>query len=255
MSQLNYKDMGEGKPVIILHGLLGMLDNWKTVGRHLSENYHIYLLDQRNHGKSFHSEAFDYTLLADDLKAFLDENGIEQAHLIGHSMGGKTVMQFAQMYPDLVDKSIIVDIAPSGSSGGHKHIFDSLLSVDVGAVTSRKEVETHLVSRGLEINIVYFLMKNLKRDSENGGFAWKANIQSLWDNYQHILAPTIGENSSEEPILFIAGSKSGYITDADREQIKDLFPRHQFEEIQGAGHWVHAEKPTELITLVREFLG
>lgn len=247
--------MGEGQPVIILHGLLGMLDNWKTVGRKLSENYHVYLVDQRNHGKSLHSADFDYTILAEDLKHFLDEQNISKANLIGHSMGGKTVMQFAQMYPESVEKSIIVDISPSGSIGGHKHIFDALLSVDIGSVESRKEVEKHLVDQGLEINIVYFLMKNLKRDTDKGGFAWKANIQELWNNYQNILAPTIGDAPSDEPILFIAGSRSGYITSDDLEKIAELFPFHRYEVIEGVGHWVHAEKPAELIGLVQDFIG
>ncbi len=247
--------MGQGHPVIILHGLLGMLDNWKTIGRKLSDNYHIYLVDQRNHGKSFHSDDFTYHLLAEDLKTWMDEQGILSAHLIGHSMGGKTVMQFAHMYPERVDKTIVVDIAPRGAIGGHQHIFESLLAVDLTRIEKRSEVEDMLVGRGLELGIVYFLMKNLKRNVDTVGYAWKANIAGLWDNYQNILAPTEGSSPSEEPILFIAGGNSNYITEDDLTQIKELFPMHQYEKIKEAGHWVHAEKPQELMDLVREFLG
>ena len=255
MGHLNFKSMGEGHPVIILHGLLGMLDNWKTVGRKLSDSYQIYLVDQRNHGKSFHSDEFTYTLLAEDLKQWMDEEEISSAHLIGHSMGGKTVMQFAQMYPDSVDKTVVVDIAPRGAIGGHQHIFESLLAVDLSGVEKRSEVQEFLQGRGLELGIVYFLMKNLKRDVDSGGFAWKANIESLWNNYQNILAPTQGDQPSDEPILFIAGGKSNYITDDDLVQISELFPQHLYEKIEGAGHWVHAEKPAELMEIVRNFLG
>ena len=127
MSLLNYKEMGEGQPLIILHGLLGMLDNWKTVGRKLSDEYKVILVDQRNHGKSFPSEEFNYKLLAEDLRDLIDEMQLEKVHLLGHSMGGKTVMQFNQMFPDLVEKTIVVDISPSGSIGGHHLIFESLL--------------------------------------------------------------------------------------------------------------------------------
>ena len=156
MSQeiLNYKEFGEGEPVIILHGLLGMLDNWKTFARKLSENYWVILVDQRNHGKSFHSDEFSYDLLAEDLKTLMDSLFIPRAHLIGHSMGGKTVMRFAELYPDQVDKAIVVDISPSGSVGSHSLIFESLLDVAIDKVSERSVVEEELVSKGIERDVV-----------------------------------------------------------------------------------------------------
>jgi len=255
MSYLNYKEQGSGEPVIILHGLLGMLDNWKTFARKLSENYRVIIVDQRNHGKSFHSDEFDYELLASDIKTFMDELGISHAHLIGHSMGGKAVMKFVQLHREMVDKAIVVDISPSGSIGSHKFIFDALLGVDIAQVKSRKEVEQELVSKGIELGVVYFLMKNLRRDVESGGFVWKANIPVLWDNYKNILAPTVTDTPFALPILFVGGERSGYIADEDLVQIQELFPEYKYEVVCDAGHWVHAEQPEALLELVNGFLN
>ena len=253
MANLNYKEFGLGEPVIILHGLLGMLDNWKTFARQLAEEYWVIIVDQRNHGKSFHSEVFNYEVLAEDLKTFMDELHLPKAHLIGHSMGGKTVMKFAQMYTDMVDKAVVVDISPSGSIGSHSHIFESLLGVEIAEVTARKEVEEELVGKGIELGVAYFLMKNLRRDVESGGFAWKANIQVLWDNYQNILEGTDTETDISLPMLFLGGSRSNYITEEDLTQIKELFPDYQYAVIEDAGHWVHADQPDLLLEKVTSF--
>lgn len=254
MSYLNYKELGEGEPVLILHGLLGMLDNWKTFARKLSENYWVILVDQRNHGKSFHSEAFDYNLLAEDLKTLMEELYIPKAHLLGHSMGGKTVMKFMDLYPGMVDKAVVVDIAPSGNIGGHQLIFESLLGVEIEKVEDRKAVQLELESRGIDLNVVLFLMKNLRRDKESGGFRWKANISVLWENYKNILAGTLPTAPSEKEVLFVAGGNSGYITEEDLKLIAEHFPEYKHEVIAGAGHWVHAQKPDELLEVVTDFV-
>jgi len=255
MSYLNYKAIGEGPSVIIAHGLLGMLDNWRTFSKQLAEKgYNVISIDQRNHGKSFHSTEFDYDLLADDLLQFLDEQELNVVHTIGHSMGGKMVMKFLEKYPTRVDKTIVVDISPSGSIGSHSSIFESLLSVDIDKVTSRKEVEQHLISKGLQIGVAYFLMKNLRRDPASNGFAWKANIAELWNSYNNILASTTPENPTDKPILFAAGEKSNYITNEDMELIAESYPNHCHEIIAGAGHWVHADNLDGLLSAVTNFL-
>ena len=255
MANLNYKEFGSGEPVIILHGLLGMLDNWKTFARKLAEDYWVIIVDQRNHGKSFHSEDFDYGLLAEDLKVFMEELHLPKAHLIGHSMGGKTVMQFTQQYTEMVDKAIVVDISPSGSIGSHSMIFESLLGIDIEKVSSRKEVEEELVGKGIELGVAYFLMKNLRRDVESGGYAWKANISVLWDNYANILAGTDAVSDIDLPILFVGGSRSKYIKEEDMGQISQLFPSYKYSVIEDAGHWVHADQPERLLEVVSGFLG
>jgi len=255
MSYLNYKELGEGPVVIIAHGLLGMLDNWRSFSKKLAEKgYRVISIDQRNHGKSFQSEDFDYDLLAEDLKQFMDELGIEKVYTIGHSMGGKMVMRFLEKYPENVEKTIVVDISPSGSIGSHRSIFESLLSVDISNVNSRKEVEQHLVAKGLELGVVYFLMKNLRRDPESGGYAWKANIAALWDNYEKILASTTPEDIVTDDILFVAGEKSNYITEEDIELINENYRNHKYEVVEGAGHWVHADNLEGLLSVVLDYL-
>ena len=141
---LNYKTFGQGEPIIILHGLFGMLDNWQTIGKQLAEQYSVYLIDQRNHGRSSHTGSISYAEMADDLAAFMEEHWIHKAHIIGHSMGGKTAMQFALHYPDMVDTLIIIDITPKRYSGGHQAIFDALFALDIDAVTDRQMAEDHL---------------------------------------------------------------------------------------------------------------
>lgn len=254
MRILNYKELGEGEPVIILHGLLGMLDNWKTFARKLAEEYWVILVDQRNHGKSFHDPTFNYDVLADDLNVLMEQLYIPRAHLIGHSMGGKTVMRFSDSYMDKVDKAIVVDIAPSGSIGSHSLIFETLLETDLSQVRERGDVEQALRAKGIERDVALFLMKNLKRDKTTGGFVWKANIPALWESYEQILASVVPAQPLDVDVLFVAGGESGYITPKDYPIIDNSFPDHERRIIDGAGHWVHAEKPFELLAVVRDFL-
>lgn len=253
MSYLNYKEIGEGPPVIILHGLLGMLDNWKTFSRQLAQDYRVISVDQRNHGRSFHADQMDYKVLAADVALLMDELDLNSASLIGHSMGGKVVMQFMVDYLERVDKAVVVDISPTGSTGQHGHIFEALLAVDIAKVTKRSEVEAQLLDKGLPLDVVYFLMKNLRRDTAIGGYTWKANIQTLYDNYENILAPIEAPDEIDTAVLFVSGGRSDYIKETDLSVISEYFPAYRHKVIEEAGHWVHAEKPQELLALVRTF--
>ena len=255
MSYLNYKEIGEGPPIIILHGLLGMLDNWRSFSKALAVDYKVITPDQRNHGRSFHSDAFNYTLLAEDLKIFMEELGIESAHFVGHSMGGKAVMEFLRLYPEKVGQSIIVDISPTGITGNHYSIFEALLSVDILNVTKRSEIQDELMKHGFDLGTVLFLMKNLTRNKEGQGFSWKANIGALNDNYEEIKAEIPIKEPIEKEILFISGSKSKYIKEADLDSIATLFPNYLHSSIEGAGHWVHADEPEKLLEETLAFLG
>lgn len=257
MNILNYKEYGEehrGKtPVIILHGLLGMLDNWHSFSKMLSSEFHVLSIDQRNHGKSFHSDAFSYELLSRDLHAFLEPKSITKCHLIGHSMGGKTVMQFALDFPTKVEKSIIVDIAPKEYSGGHEHIFKALLELDLTKIEKRSAAAELLNSKLNDMGVVQFLLKNLHRNSE-GQYSWKANVSVLKDNYDAIKS-SLSENSViENPTLFVRGGQSKYILDSDFDLIHSIFPNNKIKTIEGAGHWVHAAKPKELLDIVNKYL-
>ncbi len=251
---LNYKVYGEGEPVIILHGLFGMLDNWQTVAKKLAEKYMVYLIDQRDHGKSPHTEAFNYSLLAEDLYQFMTDNWLYEARLIGHSMGGKTVMKFAQEYDDMVEQMVVVDIAPGAYKRGHEAIFEALLAVDTENVSSRNEVDAILEEYISEQGIRQFLMKNLKRRKE-GGYRWKMNLDLLHREYDNIIASVAIDENTEVDTLFIKGERSLYI-DADASKyINKHYSNVNIVEIKDSGHWVHAEKPKELLDTINDFFG
>ncbi len=252
---LNFKSYGEGPPVIILHGLFGMLDNWRSIASTLAENYSVYLLDQRNHGRSPHYPSHTYEDMSVDVAEWMKENEINNAKVIGHSMGGKTAIQLTYDYPDLVDKLIVVDIAPRRYHGGHEAIISALQSVPIDQVQSRSEVESYLSTTISSKGVILFLMKNLSRKKE-GGFEWKMNLEVLAEYYtEHIMNAPQYSKSITTPTLFIAGGTSNYITDADRQQISQLFTEVSHEICQGAGHWVHAEKPKELIQTVKNYFN
>lgn len=252
--ELNYKVFGEGDPVIILHGLFGMLDNWQTFAKGLAEDYMVYLVDQRDHGKSPHTDEFNYTLLAEDLSQFMEDNWIHEARLIGHSMGGKTVMQFAYDYPDMVEQMVVVDIAPKTYEPGHELIFKALRAVDIDAVTSRKEVEDILSKYIDQPGVRLFLMKNLQRRKE-GGFRWKMNLELLYIAYPKILADTTTDGIIEVDTLFVKGEHSKYISGDAEEKIAQKYSQYKIHQIDDAGHWVHADKPKELLSVVQEFFS
>lgn len=248
---LNYKVFGEGEPVIILHGLFGMLDNWQTFAKKLADHYMVYIIDQRDHGKSPHTKAFSYPLLAQDLHEFMTSQWIYKAKLIGHSMGGKTVMQFAQEYPDMVEQMVVVDIAPVTYEAGHTEIFEALFAVEVDTLTDRSEAEEVLSKYIDEVGVRQFLMKNLQRNKE-GGYQWKMNLDLLQQQYGNILA-TVAHKESTTKSLFVRGELSNYITDANMETILREYVNGEIVTVSGAGHWVHAQKPKELLQLVSNF--
>jgi esterase len=256
---LNFKEFGTGEPLVILHGLFGTLDNWQTIARQLSDEFTVYIVDLPNHGRSPHTKGeFDYSEMSDAVAEFLTKNWIHETRLIGHSMGGKLAMQLALHQPDLIKKLAIIDIAPKQYTGGHGNIFRALFALDLETLTDRKEAEQflteHLPEEGA--GTIQFLLKNLSRrsDTEGGGFEWKMNLNVLYANYPRILDKLEGDMPFRKPTLFIRGSESNYIKDSDFEIISTLFPRSAIETIEGAGHWVHAEKPKELLEVLRKFM-
>lgn len=253
--QLNYKVFGEGFPVIILHGLLGSLDNWQTIAKKIAEKLQVYIIDQRNHGRSPHSDEFSYELLSNDLLDFFEQHHIEKAHLIGHSMGGKVAMQFALEHSDKVGKLIVVDVAPAGYEDRHSDVFSTLFAADVKQAVTREDVQAVLRQKLDDETIVQFLMKGLHR-AEHGqtGFQWKFNIGALWKNYSRISEAVTSASPFTGETLFIKGEKSNYIMPSNYHSITELFPNHQLTEVKGAGHWVHAEKPVEFTQEVMKFL-
>ncbi|MFM7021604.1 MAG: alpha/beta fold hydrolase [Flavobacteriales bacterium] len=251
--QLNYKVSGEGEAVIVLHGFLGSLDNWQSLMKELSVNYKVYLIDLRNHGKSEHDKHHNYWLMENDLSEFMLAQNISSAYIIGHSMGGKTAMFFAVQNPGRVDKLIVVDIGPKYYSQHHQSVLNALNSVDLANVSSRQEVENHLMQQLHDVGVVQWLMKNLKRESGES-FAWKFNLEGLTREVENI-GEALPENAEfTNPTLFIRGGRSNYILDEDIELITQIFPVARLATIPKAGHWVHAEQPEEFSAVIHSFL-
>jgi esterase len=256
---LNFKEFGSGEPLVILHGLFGTLDNWQTIARQLSENFTVYIVDLPNHGRSPHTKGeFDYSEMSDAVAEFLTKNWIHETRLIGHSMGGKLAMQLALQQPDLIKKLAVIDIAPKKYSGGHEAIFKALFALDLDKLSDRKEAEHFLIEKLPEesAGTIQFLLKNLSRraDHEGGGFEWKMNLDVLWANYPRILDKLEGDVPFRKSTLFVRGGNSNYIKDADFPIISQLFPNSTIQTIDNAGHWVHAEKPKELLETLKNFM-
>lgn len=251
--KLNFKEYGgEGDVLVILHGLFGTLDNWTTLARQFAQTHRVFTVDQRNHGKSPHSDDFTYTLVAKDLLEFFEDQGLYTANLLGHSMGGKTAMQFTQMFPESVERLILVDIAPKQYEASHNTIIDALQGLPLAQITSRQHASELLSKSIADFGVRQFLLKNLSRSSN--GFTWKMNLPALVRNYEHIIGGLSLEPVFDRPVLGIRGGRSNYVDQHDVETFEETYSSFRIETVADAGHWVHAEKPNELYDLVSEFL-
>ncbi len=254
MIALNYKVAGEGIPVIILHGLFGSLDNWQTISKKISDKgYKVFLLDQRNHGKSPHTNSHTYSEMAADLAHFMNNMKLQKAIIIGHSMGGKTAMQFAADYPQRIEKLCVVDIGPKYYPPHHQTILKALHAVKKDQITSRKEAEQAIGEYISDAGIKQFLMKNLDRKDATS-FRWKMNLPVLTKQIENVGAEIILDKPFTELSLFIAGNNSDYIVKEDHEGIKAFFPKATIINIKDAGHWVHAEQPEAFTQTIFQFL-
>ena len=250
--KLNYRKVGEGKPLVILHGLFGSADNWFSIARELDKEFTMYLVDQRNHGDSPHADEWNYEVMVEDLKELLDEEGLVKVNLMGHSMGGKTVMNFALKYPERVEKLVVADIAPRYYPVHHESILEGLNSLDLKAINSRKEADDALAKYISEPGIRQFLLKSLGRDAN--GFAWKINLPVITKNIENVGEALPEGESFDGPTLFLAGANSNYVQQKDLPEILEFFPNYELEFIQNAGHWLHAEQPHSVVEEIRKFL-
>ncbi len=252
--RLHANVFGEGQPFIILHGFLGMGDNWKTLGKKISEQgYEVHLLDQRNHGRSEHSDEFSYSLLAEDLKEYCETNNLKDINLLGHSMGGKTVMLFATRHSHLINRLIVADIGPKYYPLHHQDILDGLESLDFEVLKSRGDVDKELSSYVSDSGVRMFLLKNLYW-KEKGKLGLRVHLKSLIKNASEIGVELKKELIYEGKTLFLKGEKSNYILDDDMVRIKNQFPNFILTEIANAGHWLHAENPIDFLNKVLEFV-
>ncbi|RNI30234.1 alpha/beta fold hydrolase [Rufibacter immobilis] len=252
--ELNYKQQGQGQPLLILHGLFGTLDNWQTLGRQFAETFNVYLLDLRNHGRSPHSQEFSYQLMTDDLLEFIEQHQLQDAMIIGHSMGGKVAMNFALQHPDKLAKLLVADIAPKAYPPHHDEIIAGFRSIDLNSLQSRQEADAQLAQKVDDVGTRLFLLKNLYRTDDNS-FAWRLNLDAIEQNLDKILGNIESDTPFTKPTLFLRGGNSRYIKpEQDMAQIQALFPGAAIETIENAGHWLHAEQPQEFYQRTMAFL-
>jgi len=252
--QLAYKKIGHGKPLIILHGLFGMSDNWLTIAKKIARRHTVYLLDQRNHGKSPHAEEFNYDVLSDDLECFILDQDLDEVRLIGHSMGGKIAMCHALKFPDRVEKLVIVDIAPRSYDHPFFHnVLKFMIDLDLKIFKTRQEIDAAFKTVIRSAAIRQFILKNLDRDDDQQ-FRWKINVQSLYQNLPLIFKAISNGRQYDQPVLFVRGGASDYILDSDEPQIKKLFPQARIVTIPGASHWLHVQAEEALCDHLRAYL-
>lgn len=253
--KLNFKEYGEGKPLVILHGLFGSLDNWFSLSKAFSDNHHVYLVDQRNHGQSPHCDSHTYEEMAEDLFGFFQENELNDAVLLGHSMGGKTAMHFAANHQERLSKLVVVDMGVKQYPVHHDLIIRSMQALDLENIESRKEAEEtlkHLLDE--DESTIQFLLKNIYRKKSDSGevsYAWRFNLDVIANDIEEMGLPVLKGSSIET--LFLYGTKSKYVLEEDKEGILELFPNTHFENLK-TGHWIHAQDPIGFVEKVKEFI-
>ncbi len=251
--KLFHRTSGQGAPLIILHGLFGSSDNWYSLAKVFAGHFTVYLVDQRNHGQSPHSDEMNYGLLTEDLKEFIVEHSISKPVVMGHSMGGKAAMNFALKYPDMLSNLIVVDIVPKKYPVHHDAILEGLKAIPLATIASRNEADAILSDYVPQSDVRQFLLKNLSRKT-GGGFEWKINVAAIDLNIEKMGEGVIYSGKCDSPSLFIQGKKSNYYAPGDEALIKSLFPNAEFAVID-TGHWVQAEKPDEFSKLVLSYLA
>jgi pimeloyl-ACP methyl ester carboxylesterase len=246
--------LSEVRELLILHGFLGMSDNWKTLGsQYAQEGFQVHLLDLRNHGRSFHSDSFNYEVMVQDVVDYCHQNNLTNIDCIGHSMGGKVAMLLATQFPKLINKLIVADIGPKFYPQHHQTILEGLNAVDFTLKPNRSEVEEILSKYITDFGTRQFLLKSLYW-IEPGQLAFRFNLPVFNIQIEQIGTALPAAALFENPTLFIRGGNSNYILDSDFEGIKHHFPKAVFNTISNVGHWLHAEKPEDFLKLTIKFL-
>jgi esterase len=253
--KLFFRRYGEGRPLIILHGLFGQCDNWNTLAKRYSDNgFEVYTVDQRNHGLSPHNSEWNYTCMADDLMQLISDEHIVKPIIMGHSMGGKTCMFFESKYSGIASALIISDIAPRKYFSNNIEVLEALNSIDLNQIQSRKEAEVVLEKFGLNFGTRQFLLKNLYRtETSETTFGWRFNLNVISSNFNNV-SEAVPNMRSETPVLFLKGESSDYISSEDEIEISDKFLNSRIEVIKGSGHWIHAEQPEEYFKRTFSFM-
>ncbi len=255
MEILHSRILGQGKPLLILHGFLGMSDNWKTLGNQFAEHgFEVHLIDQRNHGRSFHSVDFDYEILSQDVLKYAEHHQISSTDIIGHSMGGKTAMQLATSHPNRINKLIVADISPKYYPPHHQYIIEALTQLNFDVISSRKQADEALSQHLTDFGIRQFLLKNLYW-IEPGKLGLRFNLEILKDRMEEIGEGIPSTSIFDGPALFLRGDRSEYILSNDYAEIKKHFPKAHIDTVEKAGHWLHAENPKQFFQKALNFLN
>jgi len=252
--KLHFRKIGEGTPLMILHGLFGSSDNWQTLAKKFAENnFSVYLVDQRNHGRSPHADQFSYHNMSEDIFELINDAKIDVMNLIGHSMGGKTGMDLTMNHPGKIIKLIVVDMSPKKYPLQNKEVADALLEINLNEIKTRKDAEHALAQKIKDAGTLQFLLKNLYW-KENGILAWRFNLGTISENIDKMSDAIDFIKPFEKPALFIRGEKSNYITKDDEPLIKKYFPHAEIKTAPQSGHWVHADNPEWFFENCLEFL-
>jgi pimeloyl-ACP methyl ester carboxylesterase len=254
--KLFFREYGKGQPLIILHGIFGISDNWVSFARQIEDQFRVLIPDQRNHGQSPHDPTFNYFALCADLYDFIEEHDLEDPIILGHSMGGKVAMRFALEHPDMVKALIVADISMRTYQRRYRHLdmIDAMMNVNFEDAETREDVENQLIDKITEKRIRQFAMKNLYRRERSGQFAWRLNLEAINLNMDEVFEGIEMSETFDKPALFIKGGDSDYVKYEDYDQIYRNFLKAEIETIEGAGHWLHAEKPDEFLAIFNNFI-
>ncbi len=254
--KLAFREYGAGRPLVILHGLFGQSDNWNTLAKNFAEQgLRVFAIDQRNHGLSPHSDTWNYSVMAEDLRDFINDQQLKEPIILGHSMGAKTAMFFELKYTGISGKLIIADMAPRATARHHDEVLNALNAVDFSKIENRKEAETVLSRDIADFGTRQFLLKNIYwKEEGDKQMDWRFNLKVITEKYESILEE-VPDRQSPVQTLVLKGEKSGYITEKDYKDFEKRFPNLKIETIAGAGHWIHAEKPKEFFEAVMRFVN
>lgn len=250
---LHFDARGQGQPLIILHGLFGSLQNWASITSRLAKDFKVFAVDQRNHGSSPHSFEMDYKLMAQDVLSLMQNQGFEDAFIMGHSMGGKTAMQLALLHPSAVKGLIVVDIAPRAYPPRHLKAILGMRALDLSRFETRSQMDAALAAAIPDPGTRGFLLKNVARTA-SGQFEWRIGLEEIQRNYSKLTEALGPAPPFTRPTLFIRGETSDFLLETDLEFVKPLFPLARSETIPGAGHLVHVENPDRFLEIVLGFL-
>ncbi len=250
---LQYTQLGQGEPLLILHGLFGSSKNWQSLAKQFAEDFTVYTVDLRNHGNSFHDSLMNYELMAEDVRALAGHLDLNSCNIIGHSMGGKVAMLYALRYPQSISNLVVADIAPVTYQHSHSSLIKPILAIDLNQISSRSQADKTLATDISDPMLRGFLLQNLARTDDS--WCWKVNWQVIQQQMNSLLDfPLEAVAPVGIPTLFIRGENSDYVDDRGIAVINQTFSNARIETIRNAGHWLHAEQPQKFSELVSHFL-